>query len=735
MQNNFSLTNNGINTLLNLSEINIPVNIDMYFQLVDYKILQQQYNLYQCTMKDDVNTYDRFILKSSKPLIINNIFHIKTIRITISEEKRYINCLIYENMKINDYLKRLNNLKLIEEQKEKEKKEKEELKRKELEEESKKKKIEEEKDLFLNEELNLGTALLITNLKHEEKKPRYNFKWDKGNLKFFDLSKNNIIEEEKENQLDLNSSSEKKNLNKIKEEDKKNEIIEKEEKEKEDLNKMDIEKNENKNIKDKEKEEKEEKEEEKEEENEYKKEIEEIFNSINLEDLFKINKKKQQSQGKKLKQDFELIINLSMTNYSKPIYVKCIQKMILTNTKNNRIVKCLLTILRDSDGAEITAYTYGEKVIERIDKIISLGGVYIISKYKVTPLYFTSAINCNYRLVLTIYTKIEPMPPDSVFNNIHFHFLTIEDLFFFKEGCVVDICGIIYDEGEPRIYNMKNGQKYMRNVLIADTTKKKLNITLYEPHSKDDRIKLEKGEIIALKYGRIGMAATRVKKINTTNYSIIRNSTGDYQHDCLLKNFYEENKNIDNFLFIHIKEEYKYLKDILSQMEYNTEHNVPQSKFSFVTKAYVDNFCIDEDSLYKACPICSKKVLETKENKYECILCNKTFNKPKYMFKLTLRVKDTNAKAYFRLIGIKANKVLEVEPEVVRQYLDEGRHKDLENIEKKVLFNEYIFTVTLTSFINNRTGKILHNMNIDSMEKADGENLKRIFELIQDENE
>ena len=735
MQNNFSLTNNGINTLLNLSEINIPVNIDMYFQLVDYKILQQQYNLYQCTMKDDVNTYDRFILKSSKPLIKNNIFHIKTIRITISEEKRYINCLIYENMKINDYLKRLNNLKLIEEQKEKEKKEKEELKRKELEEESKKKKIEEEKDLFLNEELNLGTALLITNLKHEEKKPRYNFKWDKGNLKFFDLSKNNIIEEEKENQLDLNSSSEKKNLNKIKEEDKKNEIIEKEEKEKEDLNKMDIEKNENKNIKDKEKEEKEEKEEEKEEENEYKKEIEEIFNSINLEDLFKINKKKQQSQGKKLKQDFELIINLSMTNYSKPIYVKCIQKMILTNTKNNRIVKCLLTILRDSDGAEITAYTYGEKVIERIDKIISLGGVYIISKYKVTPLYFTSAINCNYRLVLTIYTKIEPMPPDSVFNNIHFHFLTIEDLFFFKEGCVVDICGIIYDEGEPRIYNMKNGQKYMRNVLIADTTKKKLNITLYEPHSKDDRIKLEKGEIIALKYGRIGMAATRVKKINTTNYSIIRNSTGDYQHDCLLKNFYEENKNIDNFLFIHIKEEYKYLKDILSQMEYNTEHNVPQSKFSFVTKAYVDNFCIDEDSLYKACPICSKKVLETKENKYECILCNKTFNKPKYMFKLTLRVKDTNAKAYFRLIGIKANKVLEVEPEVVRQYLDEGRHKDLENIEKKVLFNEYIFTVTLTSFINNRTGKILHNMNIDSMEKADGENLKRIFELIQDENE
>ena len=47
---------------------------------------------------------------------------------------------------------------------------------------------------------------------------------------------------------------------------------------------------------------------------------------------------------------------------------------------------------------------------------------------------------------------------------------------------------------------MKNGQKYMRNVLIADSSMKKIIISLYEPHSKDIRIKFEKGEILAIKY-------------------------------------------------------------------------------------------------------------------------------------------------------------------------------------------------------------------------------------------
>jgi hypothetical protein len=113
------------------------------------------------------------------------------------------------------------------------------------------------------------------------------------------------------------------------------------------------------------------------------------------------------------------------------------------------------------------------------------------------------------------------MAQDPVFNNIHFHFLTIEDLFFFKEGCVVDTCGVIYDEGEPRIYNMKIGQQFMRNVLIADSSMKKIEITLYEPFSKDTSLKIENGGILAIKYGKIGITNTKIKKLTTSKYTIL----------------------------------------------------------------------------------------------------------------------------------------------------------------------------------------------------------------------
>ena len=340
-----------------------------------------------------------------------------------------------------------------------------ELRKKEAEEEEKKKKTEEElrikqkeeeRNALLNEDLNKETKLALANLKHEERRQRYNFKWEKGNLKWIDLSGKlsdlSNDESEKEKSLDLDFSSDTA------------EVI--------DTEIVDLE---NGGDKQKQKPIIKNKENEKEipvsykEENEDKKEIEDIFNGININELFKLNKNKP-NQSKKLQQEFELIVNLSTKNNKKPIYVKCVKKNLLTKNKKNKI---LYYVFRDSEGAEINAYTYGENHIKNLDHQIQQNCVYIISRYRVTPLIYTSQINGNFRLILNSFTKIEPMPQDSVFNNIHFHFLMIEDLFFFKEGCIVDTCGIIYDEGEPRIYNMKNGQKFMRNVLIADSSMKK----------------------------------------------------------------------------------------------------------------------------------------------------------------------------------------------------------------------------------------------------------------------
>lgn len=768
MQNNYELTHNGINKLLNELEINKAYFIDMNFQLLEYKKVNE--NIYICTMKDDNDTYENFIIKSSKGLNVNDIIHIKKVGISTSGEKKFINCLIYEIIKYNDYLNQINKLKFLKEKKAKEeliKKQKEEeiikkrneenervkkieeedkrkkieeeiakarmeeeLQKKKLEEEEEKKKkeeelrikqFEEERNNLLNEELKKTTRIALTDLTYERIVPRYNFKWEKGNLKFIDLSEklselsNEQSEKEKSMDFDFSSDTDEVNENEIidikNNEQKKEQEHTKNKQEKEEENKI-IEDNSGN------------------EDNPDKKEIEDIFNGINIKEIFKLNKNKP-NRSKKLQQEFELIVNLSVYNYKKPIYVKCVKK-VLSNKPNN---KYIYYILRDSEGAEISAFTYGEYHIKNLDNQIKANGVYIITKYRVRILTRTKQINNNYFLILNSFTKIEPMAQDPVFNNIHFHFLTIEDLFFFKEGCIVDTCGVIYDEGEPRIYNMKIGQQFMRNVLIADSSMKKIEITLYEPFSKDTSLKIENGGILAIKYGKIGITNTKIKKLTTSKYTILQNSTGDYNHDMLLKEFYENNQNLNNFLFIYRQEDYKYLKDIKQLIEYNTEHNVVQCHLTFVTKAYIENFSLDQGSIYEGCPLCSKKLKVTDDNKYECIPCNKTYTQPKYLYKLTFKVRDANDHAFFKLLGIKATKLLEVEPEVVKKYIDNHNFKELEKLENKVLFKDYIFTATLNVFGSDKNGKILHNINISNMERAEGQNLKRIIGLIQDEDE
>ena len=297
MQNNIILTENGINILLNQTNISVEVDINMYFQLKDFKSLNQQLHLYICNLRDNCTEYGKFILKSSKQLVINNIIHVIKIRITIIEGNKYINCLHYENLDIEQYLNRLA-------QKEKEKIEEEEL-NKILEETLKSYEKEEVKRAFFNDDLNKQTKLALSHLPYTSSRPRYRFKLEEGNLKWLNFSGKTIVspikEEEKENELDFDIFSDdndnKDNENKIKIEE-----------EKSDLNKIEIEEDEK--------------------ENEEKKEIEDIFKGININEFFDFKKKSQKS-NKKLKQEFEHIVNLSTKNNRKPLYVKCIKKIIL----------------------------------------------------------------------------------------------------------------------------------------------------------------------------------------------------------------------------------------------------------------------------------------------------------------------------------------------------------------------------------------------------------------------
>ena len=623
-------------------------------------------NLYICTLKDNNSSYDRFILKSSNQLKKDSIIHAKKVRVTISGQKKNISILNYENFG--------------------------QMKTEEINEEEKRdENDEEDKDIF-ESELNEQTRKLLENLnlKHKKKKQKYFFKWDKGNMKIID----------KKSKKNKNFSSVKKNF--IQEDNKKVIINEETPTKIEDINNDNIQKEE-------------------EGENEDKEEIEKIFDGININELFDIN---QKEDDKKIYEEnkLQLIINLSSKIKGKPLYVKCISKLKVDREKKNYIH----FIFRDPEGAEINAYIYG-KLIEDMDAKIVLNGVYLISDYLVKPKISSTLINCDYRLVLMKKTKIEALPPDSIFNNIHFHFLNIDELFYFREGTIVDVCGIIYEEGKIEVLNTRFGYRMLRNILILDNSLKKIYISVWEPVCQNNRIKFEKGEII--------------KKLETTSLTLVQNSTSDFEKDTSLKEFYDKHNNINEYSFVLNPPNYKYLEQLKKQILYNLENNIDNCNVPFLTKGYIEDIALDDKSIYNGCPLCNKKLKELEENdeeynenaKYKCFICNKQFVEPKYIFKLSFTVRDANSKVFFNMVGDEATKFLETEPYIVKHYLDEKNYPELKKIENKVLFQEYIFMGKLTSYPNNK-GRVTNKARVENVEKAEGQNLKRILQLIDEES-
>ena len=185
-----TLSENGIEQLLNIQNINKPENVDMYFKIVDFKLIDEKNNLYMCTLKDKKSTYDKFILKNSIIFVKDSIIHIKKVIITLCNNDKIISCLNYENYGIISFDDAAKNDQNEIEQKEKEKEE-----------------IERDKKI-LDEELNEETKLLFQNVKYEKRKKKYFFKWDKGNLKLINIKTN------KEKKSSVKKSPKKNKLNK-----------------------------------------------------------------------------------------------------------------------------------------------------------------------------------------------------------------------------------------------------------------------------------------------------------------------------------------------------------------------------------------------------------------------------------------------------------------------------------------------------------------------------------------
>ena len=687
MQKPLQLKNGDIESILNSNNIDIEENVDMFLEIVNFKVLYSQYNLYMCTLKDKQTIYGWFILKSSKELINGAVIHITKIKISLYEQKKIINCLNYENVEINQNVTSIkedvdNNVKInsnIEVEKEIE-----------------------ESDEFLSEELNEDTKLLMGDMKHKTNEDEYFFKYDSDELVLFS---------EKENKIKETESKQKKN----KEFFDTNIFGDGNGNKKELQNEPDSDSN--KEIEDD------------------KEEIRKMFEGIKINEIMEINQQRNNQQID-LENKYQLISKLPNQEKGGPLYVKCINKVIITGEKQ----KYLFVILRDFQGDEICGYVYQN--LEAFDKKLIPNDIYVISDYELKKKISSTFINSDCRIIFSNKTIIQTMPNDAIFSQFFFHFLSIAELFYFKQGTIVDVCGVIYDEGIPQITRTKFGLKIIRNILICDDSMKKIYVALWEPHSNNNKIKFEKGEIIAIKYCRLIFYPEKIKKLMSTTFTIIQNSTGDYNKDCVLKEVYEKNKSISNFYCVMNAPDYYHLDELHNLIIVNKKNNVENCNIPFLTMGNISNISIDDNSIYNGCPFCQKKLIEINEDekenipesiKFKCIFCKKNFEKPKYIYKLLFQVWDSTGKLYFNILGDEATKFLETEPDIVKEYLEDKNYKQLKNVEKKVMNQHYVFIGKLVSKIT-RNGRIIFRTSIENVEKAQGEDYKRFLHLSQEED-
>ena len=587
---------------------------------------------------------------------------------------------------------------------------------------------EKEEEKITDEELNEETISLIIRLKHSKRKikNRYYFNWDKGELKLLDSKNDNKevnltnkkLEESLKNKNDQINELQN-NINETHNDNNelKNNINERQK----NINEIQMQNNTN---------------EKKEEKNEMicnedeKEEIQKLFEDFDQhpDEFFKNNSKKN------IENEYQLIINLNQSKEEeKPLYIKCISSQLIT--KENEY---LLYIFRDMEAGEINAYVY-DKDISKFKKKIKLNCVYAISNYLVKPKVSSSFLRNNFRIILNDKTKVKPMPPDPDFNKIHFNFINIEDLFYFKPNTVLDICGIIYDEGKLEIVRTRFGNKKIRNILIGDTSKSKVVITLWEKFSNIKNIKYKIGEIIAIKYCKIILYPEKTKKLTTSNLSFIQNSTSNYEKDKELIEFYKKHNNINEFSFVSSPVDYLYLEELKSIIINNIQNEIDNCNIPFLTKAYICQIILDDKCIFNGCPICRKKLDDINDNErknlpkeinFKCLSCKKNFEKSRYIFKLSFQARDAKEKVFFNMIGDEAEKFLNIEPDVVKGYLDEENRYELKKVEDNTLNTEYIFLGKLLSYKSKISGRIVNKAKIDHFEKAEGENLKKILNLV-----
>ena len=413
------------------------------------------------------------------------------------------------------------------------------------------------------------------------------------------------------------------------------------------------------------------------------------------------------------------------------------------NINNTNILtgqgKLFYFIVLDKEGNEMQCTCFNKSVdkfynlIEE-NKIYEIKGGYV----KINDKKYTR-IKSDYKIVLDENSTITRKKEDNSIVKInHLNIINISDLQNLKIYTIVDICAVVLESTEIVVKSTKNGLQPLKKVILGDTSKYKVELSLWRMHSQTN-IKI--GDILLINNVKIGEYKGRnLSTFEETSIKINPSPTKENKEYALyinnLKQFIEENKEgvfkksdfFSDFekLYQHKLQKYQeennfnsiYISDILKSLDENENQNN-----CYKITATVTQIIHNEKNFYIGCndKMCKKKLLyDFIKKEYHCPGCGKKTKKLTYYYTLNLRIKDASYEFWIDIFGKTAENIMLCSAEEYKNYLQRRNKIKLQEITNRIEFKTFYFWIRpKVQIYNNISKKKLYTIKIMPVNKKE----------------
>ena len=351
----------------------------------------------------------------------------------------------------------------------------------------------------------------------------------------------------------------------------------------------------------------------------------------------------------------------------------------------------------DKDRVEIQIMCFN-KIAENYYKIIKEDEIYEITDGFVKVNDNKNVITTSeYKIVLNDSSRIYKVNSQTLIQPKAIELNAINEMSSFLTYKEVNTLGYVLSIYDKELKHTKNGDIYMRKLIIGDATGNSINLILWRELTNYD---IKRGDIILIKKAKIG-EFNGVKNISTYEDSIIEKNPPLYSKEVeRIKEFMKEHlKEVKPLMSKQIPQgkallyNVDYINDIITMLD-NRNVNSESISMTFRIKVTITQIMHNEKNVYEGCPNegCKKK-LDDKRIIKVCDKCGETFEKGKEYYNISARVKDCSAEFWIDFFGKCAEELFGMSPDVYKKALIAKQSCVLDAISYHVEFSEYMLYV------------------------------------------